>query len=66
VAGESVLFVDPAEIPASSDVARLGQALTAGRRRRLDELMAHTAAYTACAGANSPPSPSIRSTRRPG
>ena len=29
VAGESVLFVDPAEIPAHADVATLGQALAA-------------------------------------
>jgi hypothetical protein len=27
VAGESALFVDPSEIPASTDVAKLGQAL---------------------------------------
>ena len=46
VAGESVLFIDPAEIPAAADVAALGQALGAGRRGGLDELMAHTAAYT--------------------
>ena len=30
--GESALWVDPAEIPADADVARLGQALAAGRR----------------------------------
>jgi Phage integrase family len=44
VAGESALFVDPSEIPASTDVAKLGQALA-----YLDqgyELMANTAAYT--------------------
>jgi integrase len=46
VAGESALFVDPAEIPAAADVAALGQALAAGRRGHLDELMATTAAYT--------------------
>lgn len=48
VAGESVLFVDPAEIPAHADVARLGQALAAagGPRGWLDELMAILAAYT--------------------
>jgi integrase len=46
VAGESALFVDPADIPASADVASLGHALRAGRRGGLDELMAHTAAYT--------------------
>ena len=46
VAGESALFVDPAEIPADADVARLGRALAAGRRGHLHELMANTAAYT--------------------
>ena len=46
VAGESALFVDPADIPAAADVAALGHALRAGRRGGLDELMAHTAAYT--------------------
>jgi len=46
VAGESALFVDPADIPAAADVAALGHALAAGRRGGLDELMAHTAAYT--------------------
>jgi integrase len=46
VAGESALFVDPAEIPADADVARLGQALTAGRHGNRDELMAVTAAYS--------------------
>jgi hypothetical protein len=48
VAGESVLFVDPAEIPAHADVARLGQALAAagGPRGWLDELMAILAAYS--------------------
>ena len=46
VQGESAQFVDPAEIPADADVARLGQALAAGRRGDLYELMANTAAYT--------------------
>jgi len=46
VAGESAQFVDPAEIPADADVARLGRALAAGRRGDLHELMAQTAAYT--------------------
>ena len=46
IAGESALFVDPAEIPADHDVARLGQALARGRRGDLAELMANTAAYT--------------------
>ena len=51
MAGESTLFVDPAEIPADADIARLGQALAAGRHGDRDELMAgrngtmrHTAA----------------------
>jgi hypothetical protein len=47
VAGESVLFVDPAEIPAHADVAKLGQALAASPvRGQLYELMANLAAYT--------------------
>ena len=44
--GKPTLFVDPAEIPADADVARLGRALAAGRRGDLHELMANTAAYT--------------------
>ena len=44
--GESALWVDPAEIPDTADIARLGQALAAGRRGELDELMACTAAYS--------------------
>jgi integrase len=44
VAGESALFVDPAEIPAPADVAKLGQALAV--LRDLYELMASFAAYT--------------------
>jgi integrase len=43
--GESALWVDPAEIPAAADIARLGQVLAAGRRGELDELMANVAAY---------------------
>ena len=46
VAGESELWVDPAEIPSHDDVARLGRALGAGVRGSRDELMAHTAAYS--------------------
>ena len=46
VAGESFLWVDPAEIPSDDDVARLGQALGAGRHGDRDELMAQTAAYS--------------------
>ena len=44
--GEAAQYVDPSEIPAAADVARLGQALAAGRRGTLHELMANTAAYT--------------------
>ncbi|MGH3275952.1 MAG: hypothetical protein ACRDNZ_16705, partial [Streptosporangiaceae bacterium] len=46
VAGESLLWGDPAEIPSHDDVARLGQALAAGRHGDRDELMAQTAAYS--------------------
>jgi integrase len=46
VAGESVLWVDPAEIPSDDDVLRLGRALAAGRHGDRDELMANTATYT--------------------
>ena len=46
VAGESVLFVDPAEIPAPADVAKLGQALAGPRGGGVYELMANFAAYT--------------------
>jgi len=45
VAGESALWVDPAEIPASEDIAKLGRALARGRHGERDELMANTAAY---------------------
>ena len=46
VAGESGLWVDPAEIPADDDIAKLGQALAEGRHGERDELMASTAAYS--------------------
>ena len=46
VAGESALWVDPAEIPAGSDVGKLGRALAAGRHGDRCELMASTAAYS--------------------
>ena len=46
VAGESVLWVDPAEIPADDDIGKLGRALAAGRHGERDELMANTAAYS--------------------
>jgi integrase len=44
--GESAQFVDPSQIPSAADVARLAQALAAGRRGDLHELMAYTAAYS--------------------
>jgi integrase len=46
VAGESGLWVEPGEIPSDGDVARLGQALAAGRHGDRDELMANLAAYS--------------------
>jgi integrase len=46
VAGESVLWVDPAEIPSDDDIGRLGQALARGRHGDHHELMARTAAYS--------------------
>ncbi len=46
VAGESVLWVDPAEIPSDGDIGRLGRALAVGRHGERDELMAYTAAYS--------------------
>jgi integrase len=45
VAGESPLFVDPAEIPGHADVAKLGQAL-AERGSQVHEPMAQLAAYS--------------------
>jgi integrase len=46
VAGESTLWVDPAEIPADSDIGKLGRALATGLHGERDELMANTAAYS--------------------
>jgi hypothetical protein len=46
VAGESGLWVDPAEIPSADDVERLGKALAAGRHGERDQLMAAVAAYS--------------------
>jgi hypothetical protein len=46
VAGESALWVDPAEIPADGDIGKLGLALASGAHGDLYELMANTAAYT--------------------
>jgi integrase len=46
VAGESAMWVDPSEILADPDIAKLGLALAAMARGGLYELMANTAAYT--------------------
>jgi integrase len=46
VAGESALWVDPAEIPSAGDVGGLGRALRAGVSGPRDELMANAAAYS--------------------
>ena len=46
VAGESAQWVDPAEIPSDSDIARLGRALAGGVHGDRDELMANAAAYS--------------------
>jgi integrase len=46
VAGESALWVDPAQIPSDADISTLGGALAAGRHGERDELMACTAAYS--------------------
>ena len=46
VAGESSLWVDPAEIPSDDDIARLGRALAGGVLGERDELMANVAAYS--------------------
>jgi hypothetical protein len=54
-AGESVFWVDPAEVPADADVAALGQALAAGLRGDHEELMAVTAADSGCGGVSWPP-----------
>ena len=45
-AGESALWVDPDEIPAGSDIGKLGTALAAGKHGGRDELMAYTAAFS--------------------
>ena len=46
VAGESALWVKPAEIPADDDVSKLEQALASGRHGEQAELMANIAAYS--------------------
>jgi integrase len=46
MAGESALWVDPAEIPSDDDIDRLGRSLAAGQHGERDELMAYTAAYS--------------------
>jgi integrase len=45
-AGESPLWVDPAEIPDAADIDKLGRALAEGPHGELTELMATTAAYS--------------------
>jgi hypothetical protein len=49
MAGETVQYVDPAEIPANADVDMPGKALGQGRHGGLHELMANTAAYARAA-----------------
>jgi integrase len=46
VAGESDLWVDPAEIPSNDDIGKLGQALSGGPYGERDVLMAYLAAYS--------------------
>jgi Phage integrase family len=46
VSGEAAMWVDPSEIPADGDIAKLGLAMAAGVRGDLYELMANTAAYS--------------------
>jgi len=46
VAGESALWVKPAEIPANDDIGKLSQVLAAGRHGERAELMASIAAYS--------------------
>jgi integrase len=46
MAGESVLWVGPSEIPADDNIAKLGLALADGRYGERNELMANTAAYS--------------------
>jgi ADP-ribosylglycohydrolase len=65
VAGESALWVDPAEIPSDDDISKLCQALAAGRHGDRHELMAPPPPTAARGGASSPPSPSRKSTRPP-
>ena len=61
VAGESPLWVDPAEIP-SDDITSLGRALAAGRQGDCGELMAYTAAYS---GLRWPPNGSPPASTKP-
>jgi len=65
VAGESALWVDPAEIPAGGDIGELGRALAAGRYGKRDELMANIAAYSGLRWASWLRLPSRRSMRPP-
>jgi integrase len=46
VAGESGLWVDPAEVPANEDIGKLGLTLAGGADGERYELMANSAAYS--------------------
>ena len=46
VAGETIQWVDPAEIPSDGDVGKLGRALATGVHGDLYELMVNSAAYS--------------------
>jgi integrase len=46
VAGESGMWVGPAEIPSDGDIGKVGRALAAGVHGERNELMASTAAYS--------------------
>ena len=52
--GEAAQYVDPSEIPAAADVARLGQALAHGRRGACTSLWPRRGLHRAAAGELSP------------
>jgi hypothetical protein len=66
VAGESSLWVDPAEIASGDDIARLGRALGGEALGKRDELMANVAAYSGLSWGEIAASPSRKSVRPPG
>ena len=67
VAGESALWVDPAEIPAEDDIAKLGRALADGLHGERDELMAqHRRLQRAAVGRADRPDHRPDRRRRPG